>query len=782
MIVTSRPLAGYHIAQVATTSDLIYSTISTSNVGSRKRSHDIMVEQNEVSDERMPAQVTAQVALTSSEQSVPHPSSSSPSQLTAGSQSLVPTAVPISTSQPDSDSCLNSSAVDIDFSQGAEPHIESKRLASPPVQSDPTTDLQLLGDTHKRSRSQEEKHAGSAMPITPSFLDDLGNEVSTTPPLLEQIATPRSSPDGSAGRLTLSTAAPSSSRTPSALQIFESRSNQARQEHFRRTKIFHKTRCSMMCQTKRMLVFASRGFERGSLPTRQTKPPLLKRRHSIDVNTTENWETRNFSCWLHFHMKVDDLQPLLHISAWPTNIVQQDRLCPQTSETEIPYVTLTQYSLPDPRRYAAFVPVFYTEIPHNTENFLELGDVTLQNDAFHYIGATCYALSGMEVWMRGESLDMALEVLRRDEDCDTYGIDIANSTVAQICCFASNGIDGPSGEYDQYRTRYNNKNWIIVICNDGMGGIENDGTSGSHWSMVAMDRISKNAYYYDSLWVDRHEYQTLGRNISLGMLNILGEDISLWTYLIQLESPDQSFDNLFKQDGGACGPFVYKMTQILIRYIKSQQSLGVERLSLAVNHAWVTQVFSPQFHSGIVRREMQDSILRWHHITRAAASADRHDYQAIQDTDAILDDGPVVSFEIPPKPRLPVLRRTHYTNKLSRSHHIRRGCSSGTNYHDPIDLDDSDENWTMGNSSDNSTAGSSSGGTVIIGHEVLWEDAGVDTAMDEEKLFPVLDSGIQLIEATDDVQDEHTPVRLQRVVNPTEPVDAEEGPSVTRLD
>ncbi|CAI9636864.1 unnamed protein product [Alternaria burnsii] len=714
-----------------------------------------MVEQNEVSDERMPVQVTAQVALTSSDQSVPHPNSSSQSQSTAGSQSLIPTVVPVSMSQPDSDSCLKSSAVDIDFLQGAEPHIWSKRLASPPVQSDPTMDLQLLGDTHKRSRSQEEKHTRCTMPITPSFLDDFSNEVSTTPPLLEQIATPRSSPDGFVGPPTPSTVAPSSDRTPSALQIFESRSNQARQEHLRRTKIFHKTRRSMMCQTYRMLVFASRGFERGSLPTRQTKPPLLKRRHSIDVNTIKNWETREFACWLHFHMK-------------------QDRLRLQTSETEIPYVALSQHSLPDPRRYAAFVPMFYTEIPHNTENFLELGDVTLQNDAFHYIGATCYALSGMEVWMRGESLDMALEVLRRDEDCDTYGIDIANSTVAQICCFASSGIDGPSGEYDQYRARYNNKNWIIVVCNDGMGGIENDGTSGSHWSMVAMDRISKIAYYYDSLWVDRHEYQNLGRNISLGMLNILGEDISLWKYLIQLESPDQNFDNLFKQDGGACGPFVYKMTQILIRYIKSQQSLGVERLSLAVNYAWVTQVFSPQFHSGVVRREMQDSIFRWHRINRAAAIADRHDYQAIQDTDAVLDDGPVVSFEIPPKPRLPVLRRTRHTNKLSRSHHIRRGCFSGTNYHDPVDLDDSDENWTMGNSSDNSTAGSSSGGTVITGHEVLWEDAGVDTAMDDEKLFPVLDSGIQHIEATDDVQDEHTPVRLHRVVSPTEPVDAKD--------
>jgi hypothetical protein len=44
--------------------------------------------------------------------------------------------------------------------------------------------------------------------------------------------------------------------------------------------------------------------------------------------------------------------------------------------------------------------------------------------------------------MPGESLDMALEVLRRDEDCDTYGIDIANTTVAQICYFAATSSCG----------------------------------------------------------------------------------------------------------------------------------------------------------------------------------------------------------------------------------------------------------------------------------------------------------------------------------------------------
>ncbi|KAL1797844.1 hypothetical protein ACET3X_004450 [Alternaria dauci] len=723
-----------------------------------------MVAPNEVSDDRMPAQVTAQVAPTSLDSSIPHPDSSSRSpstsfttSQTAEMEPLVHVVVPEPTSQPDSDSLLDSSAVDVGSPQGTESHIEIEGLASPPAQSDPITEARLPGDTSMCSHSQEGEHTDITTPITLPCIDDVGNKMSTTPPttppLVEQAETPRSSPNESTAPPTPSTTAPSSGRAPSALQVFESRSNQARQEHFRRTKIFHKTRSAMVCQTNKMLVFASRGFERKHLPTRRTKPPLLKRRYSIDVNTTKEWGTQKSDSWQDVDTKVSKLQPHAHTTARSTNIVQEAPLWLRNLQTETPYLSSTHHSLPDPCRYAAFGPVFYTGIPHNTDTFLELGDVTLQNDAFNYIGATSYAMSGMEVWMRGESLDMALEVLRRDADCDAYGIGIANSTVAQICHFASAGIDGPSGEYDQYRARYSDKNWIFLVCNDGMGGVENNGTSGSHWSMVAMDRISKRAYYYDSMWVHRIDYQNLGRDISLGMLHILGEDIGLWRYDVQHGSPDQNDDNLFKQDGGACGPFVYKMTQILIRHIKAQQSLGFDQFSLDIDREWSKHEFARQFHSGSVRRDMQDNILRWRHITQAVALADEYDHQALRDTDAVLDDGPIVSFEIPPRPQLPVLRRTRPKSKSSRSRHTKRGRSNGSSYHDPIDLEDSDENWTThDDSSDNSTAGSSGGDTVIDEHEVLWEDAGVDMDMgDDDNLHPGPEGGIQLIEEPADV-------------------------------
>ena len=752
-----------------------------------------MVMQDKVFDERMPSQVTAQVAPTPPDSSTPHPDSRSQPQSDsyimsqpAEIEPLVSSALPVSTSEPDFGSSLGSSAVDVDSPEGTEARINMEGPVSSPTHSSPTMAPQIRDHVQESSHTQEKKHVDRTTPITPPSTKDAGNKMSTTPlitpPAAEQVATLDDTP----GSPTPSSTARPSDRALSRLELFEWRSKGAIHKHYKGTDIFHKTRSSMRYQSRRMLIFASRGFERGVLPTRQTKPPLLKRRHSIDANTTKNWKMQNNACWLHYSSKVNELQPHAHFGARPTNIVQKDIPWVRSHEIELPFVYPSHSPIPDPRRYAAFGPAFDIETPHNNEIFLELGDVTIQNDAFDYIGATSYHESKLEVWMRGESLDMALEVLRRDEDCDAHGIDIVNSTVAQICCFAANSSNGPSGEYEQYKARYHNKNWIIVVCNDAMGGIENNGTSGSHWSMVAMDRISKRAYYYDSLYAHYTDYQNLGRTISMGLLNILDEDISRWTYEVQLESPNQNWHNLFRHDGGACGPFVFKMTQILIEHIKGQQALSLEdQCHLELDDSFATQLFKPRFHSGHVRNEIKARIRRWRHISRASAFVDQHDHYAIHDTNAVLRNGPVVAFQIPPKPRLPVLRRTHHMGRYSGSHHTRRRCSSGTNYHDPTDVDDSDENYvTYDNSSDSgrSTAGSSGGDTVVIGHDDLWGDAGVDVNMDDDDLYPDLNGSVQLIDETDGVLDEHVSAGYRRIVNNSpEPDNEEQGPSVTRL-
>jgi hypothetical protein len=210
----------------------------------------------------------------------------------------------------------------------------------------------------------------------------------------------------------------------------------------------------------------------------------------------------------------------------------------------------------------------------------------------------------------------------------------------------------------------------------------------------------------------------MGRSISLGMLNILGEDPSQWSYLPQTNSPNQNWHNLCKDDGGACGPFVYKMTQMLITLIKRVQLQGHEHeCNLEIDWAFASHVFHPQFHSGNVRRKIQARILRRYHMSQASALADQHDYYAIQDADVVLEDGPVVTFEIPSHQQPPVLHMTQPEHRHARTKYTGRPCNSGTNYHNPVDMDMDDSD-----SDSDSTEGSSGGDTVIIGQEALWED------------------------------------------------------------
>lgn len=65
-------------------------------------------------------------------------------------------------------------------------------------------------------------------------------------------------------------------------------------KRFGKAHIYQNTRCSMRLETKRMFVQCLRDYERHSyLPTRRTRPALLKRRYSVDVNTS-GWD--NLSC------------------------------------------------------------------------------------------------------------------------------------------------------------------------------------------------------------------------------------------------------------------------------------------------------------------------------------------------------------------------------------------------------------------------------------------------------------------------------------------------------
>jgi hypothetical protein len=419
---------------------------------------------------------------------------------------------------------------------------------------------------------------------------------------------------------------------------------------------------------------------------------------------------------------------------------------------------------PFPARYAAFASTWHLHPPFNTEIYLELGDATIRNDAFAFITTTEHEW-GLEVWMRDESLDMALEVLRRDSDCDAHGIAIANSTMAQICYFANFSEDSAPQEYDEYKARFRDKNWIFLVVNDAIGGMDNDGRSGSHWSLVAMDVKWKRAYYYDSLFPNSNYHLDMGRDISLGMLKILGEHIRQWKYIPQYDCPNQNWHNQFKYDAGACGPFVYKMTEILVNKIKAYRQANRED-ECHINVGWEYRAqFKDVFHSLEVRKIIQRKIAHWKGLAEARDEADRLDYNAVRDApDVTLIDGPVVQFEAPlprlfvPRPEEP-RRPVRHINR-SGSHRddaikvkdsdselsSNASTCGNADVHD-IELDDPEDDYFERNDVD--IVMSDDDGTVEDDYDVQARGLGRDIILDEDE-----SGGVQLTEHSDDEEAE----------------------------
>ena len=268
------------------------------------------------------------------------------------------------------------------------------------------------------------------------------------------------------------------------------------------------------------------------------------------------------------------------------------------------------------------------DVPFDTNVYLRLGDITIHNDAFFSIGCTNWD-DGGDPWMRDESLDMALETLSRDFDCSDNGIAIASSMVSQICLFAVNSDDSSPQEYAEYQARFWDKQWIFVVVNDATGRADTYSLQGNHWSLVVIDRIHRKTYYFDSLFITDSSSQNMGREISRGMLKILGEDINLWRYLPQFNSPHQTIDNRFRGDTGACGPFVYKMTEMLIQHIRAAQLQGGEELCNVELYDGFQSYFRDHFHSRDVRHDIQKRIAHWKAVINASSIANGHDWDGI---------------------------------------------------------------------------------------------------------------------------------------------------------
>ena len=426
-----------------------------------------------------------------------------------------------------------------------------------------------------------------------------------------------------------------------------------------------------------MRVTASRGHHRlGYAPTRLTRPALLSRRYSIDV-VTKNWDDWQGRGW-----DEDDLMEvcsLSHDQKQATSTSDHSRFLYKQCTKGLQGVTRRRIyheypvvprkptmNLPDPRRYVGFNYRWASQPPYNTETYLDLGCTTIKNKDFLTIGVTSMDAT-LSAWMCDVSLNTALELLRRDLNCDAYSIDIADSNSAQIFYLAALNKDGAAQEYDAYRARFHDKRWIFIVINDAIGGVDYNGRKGNHWSFVCLNRARKLCHYYDSISMTN---RGIGCDVAVGLLQILGENETSWTFSPEYHSPNQLDNNLFKFDVGACGPFVYHMMKALINIIRFEMRSDREAyISLHLNYDF-PENFGQNFHSQEVRRDMQNVMIRWKCYLNAVTLMNEHDRATVSgENTTLVPQLPDVFF--PPR-SFPPVRREHSqesTSSVQTTHH-----------------------------------------------------------------------------------------------------------------
>ncbi|KAH7070377.1 hypothetical protein BKA63DRAFT_578931 [Paraphoma chrysanthemicola] len=414
---------------------------------------------------------------------------------------------------------------------------------------------------------------------------------------------------------------------------------------------------TMRASTKTMQLTSSRGFAReGYAPTRKTNPPMRSRRYSVDVITAEPWVRMPEELSKHGPLQVrltnnQEYRESLGLEL-ATSIRQLEPVPPPTPVL----------SFPDPHRYPvlgifkAFNPwAFDPNYDHNRTSqsmYFELGTACLHNESVHLIRACDWAKYGRECWMRGESLGMALEVLRRDMSGDAYDIGVADENAAQMMNYANLFDEARTSGYDSMRQQLGDKKWIFILVNDAIQPrSDNTMGEGTHWSLIAMDRIHCIAHYYDSLWVESLNQHERALSIINGALAILGEQEQPWYFRPESQSPHQDRENMFSNDYGACGPFIWKMTEWLMTRIQRYRDNNKEaRCSLSLLKGFPAH-FRPFFNSFRVRCRMLASIAIRKATQVGTEATDAHDVAVLKGRQDVTLIGPAPEMVIPPKMR-----------------------------------------------------------------------------------------------------------------------------------
>lgn len=406
--------------------------------------------------------------------------------------------------------------------------------------------------------------------------------------------------------------------------------------HKKRGNIYGKTRQMMDLGTRLMHVIASRGFERaGPLPTEPSQRPMRKRRYSIDVTTQMEVPKPKRIMLSRRKDKVSFEQRIISMD---TNSLQVH--VGEYAEEETPAVQKeAPMAIPDPCRHPDLGLIEASTAPMDSQDYLSLDGNIISNEGLHYMTSTCP--SEEETWMRDESLFMALKILGQEMDCEANAIAITTAlNVMAFYYISMYGQNPQDKDLDWVREQFGSARWIFLPINNGMDSLANDSDfHGSHWTLALVDMKAKEVRHYDSVSATRSGNAECAETACKNLLDTLGKEG--FKFIEERNCPSQIRHNQ-ADDTGACGPFVYKMTEFLVGELRAVQKAGKEhRFTPRLPGGFGTRDFKKIFNSAEVRERMQASIIQEKAKQTARELAQAHDEAVFLQEDIALPDIPL---------------------------------------------------------------------------------------------------------------------------------------------
>lgn len=332
--------------------------------------------------------------------------------------------------------------------------------------------------------------------------------------------------------------------------------------------IYTQTGSLLSWESPSLHVTSSRGFERKLPPTTRTRRGCIRaRRYTIDVSlaTGVAQYLRDYTSYDYSSGAQD------FTSSFEPRAEQFEQLVTPWRETDEPVQRRVHFGLPDPLRHRELHRWGRIYPPMDEDTYLTIGNASLTNEDFH----TIRSLSGMQCWYRDTVVDAGLELVTLKYDTEANGIAIASSTIAQCVQFAASATS--QAELDQlsaYKAMFEDKKWIFVPLNDGIGATSAEALQGNHWALLAINRPHKKAHYIDGLYSRNREWQEIARMFAGAFEVLLSEK---YQFFVEDYTPNQFRDNSCNiSDGGPCGPYVVKMIAELTRKIRQYQEEGNE--------------------------------------------------------------------------------------------------------------------------------------------------------------------------------------------------------------